>query len=982
MKNRADGRYQAQYSTNHFVHTYLPSLRLHFGAGLSLMLLLGSMLLGTAANSQAMAADDASATEPKVTFTSMVLPSARSQNASAVASRKILRAFLRKHPDYTVEPFMMPSIQGAGMDSAPLMGIASGQPPHAMYVNFRQSSSYINHGFLEPLEETLARVQSDNPRVREADEKGNWLEDPSEAEIAQALEDIKSRVPERVWPVIYREADVQKKGIPEGKHVWAMPMSVLVRALIYRRDLFQEAGLNPERSPKSWDELQEYARKISELPGKSGMMIMGGPTISWGAYSFMVSNNVRYMERSEDGKWRAAFATRDAAESIYFIIRMMKEQWEDEVGNTHSGAAVSSHNSTALKMRWGRGEIGMNFTYLDQDMMAQINPEVTGIAPIPFPEGGNPSGELNARMIGIFADSSPQQKIAVMQYIWFITGDEAKKIFVETMVDFGYGQFVNPNLLEQFGYTDILRQVPQSWRDTFETGMKHGVPEPYGKNTQFIYNKVSEPMNWAVTNAEYLLKQDREAAIDAIQEQLEDSADRVNEHMLGRLTPAQWRMRRIIGGTAMALIVLLFGGALYWVWRAFAEAERARGHQPPLRKFISAYLMVLPAIVIVLGWQYLPVILGAPLALFDYELVIESQWVGIDNFATVLFDERFWRSLFQTFYYALLVVGLGFWPPIMVAILLDEVPTTVAKYIFRTVFYLPAIVSGVIMVFLWLQFFQPNSDGYLNQIIMSVNHLGPVAGTLIKWILLGIWLAFIGVLVASAISLKQLGWAMRVVLGLFTLAMIGVTIWPLINAFLGPGEQEARALIAQGIDPAARSGISGVLHTLGGLVGRWNVQPLGWVADPGMAMICIVIPGIWASAGPGCLIYLAALKTVPDELIEAATIDGAGILQKIAYITLPRIKFLILIQLVGAIVGAFKGGTNIILAMTGGGPNGATRVLGLDVFERTFMELQYGIGAAMAWLLGGMVIVLTAYQLKRISRAEFKTADTTQDAKP
>src|SRR5699024_11475195 len=54
-------------------------------------------------------------------------------------------------------------------------------------------------------------------------------------------------------------------------------------------------------------------------------------------------------------------------------------------------------------------------------------------------------------------------------------------------------------------------------------------------------------------------------------------------------------------------------------------------------------------------------------------------------------------------------------------ILLDEIPTTVAKYIFRTIYYLPAIISGVILVFLWLQFYQPNDKGYLNQIIMSVN---------------------------------------------------------------------------------------------------------------------------------------------------------------------------------------------------------------------------------------------------------------------
>jgi multiple sugar transport system permease protein len=131
---------------------------------------------------------------------------------------------------------------------------------------------------------------------------------------------------------------------------------------------------------------------------------------------------------------------------------------------------------------------------------------------------------------------------------------------------------------------------------------------------------------------------------------------------------------------------------------------------------------------------------------------------------------------------------------------------------------------------------------------------------------------------------------------------------------------------------------------------------------------------VWASAGPGCIIYLAALKTVPEDLIEAATIDGAGIIQRISYITLPRIKFLILIQLMSALIGAFKGGTDFIMVMTGGGPNGATRTLGLDIFQRAWMELKFSTGAAMGWILGAVVIILTCQQLRRMSRATFTNA--------
>ncbi len=945
------------------------------------------VLLMMAMHVTSQAADDAEADDVPVTFTSAVLPVPSATGPDAIAARRALRAFLAENPGIHIKPFQMPSIQGSSQDMAPLMGIASGQPPHAIYVNFRQSSSYINHGFLEPLEVLLARVQSDDPRVRQTDAAGHWLADPTDEQVEAAKQMIRQRVERRVWPVVYRQADVDRKGVPQGEHVWAIPTSTLVRALMYRKDLFQEAGLDPERPPRTWDELMDAARKINALPGKVGMAMLGGQRISWGAYSFMASNGVAYMRRDETTRqWEAAFDTDAAAESIYFVLRLVRQPYS-EGDPQYSGAALVSPNVQEIQMRWERGEIGMRFSYLADDQIAQVNPELVGLAPTPIPPGGQPSGELNCRMLGVYSGGSPQQQLAVMRYIWFSTGPEAQRITTKTMVDFGYGKFLNPRLLERFGYRDVLRQVPPAWRTTFDTAMAHGVPEPYGRNTQFIYHKVSEPINWALTT-EGLIDLPPEVAKQRIREQLDIAADRVNRHMLGQLTPEQWQQRRWIGGAALALVLLVFGGSVSYVWRAFIRAERVGnlGRRRRVLRYWKAYALMLPALLVVIFWQYGPVIMGLPLALFDYELAIESRFVGIDNFVTVLYDNRFWASLGRTFYYVLLVVGLGFWPPIMVAILLDEVPTATAKYAFRTIFYLPAIVSGVIMVFLWLQFYQPNEDGFLNQLVLSINHLGPVGGTAVKWLLLGAWLALIGLLFGVAWSLKELSGLMRLVLAVFALALVVVTLWPLASAYAGPGDVQMEAMrleadrLGQPFSADQHRGWSAVLSLLGQLVGRWHVSPLKWVGDPGLAMVCVVIPGIWAAAGPGCIIYLAALKTVPDEMIEAATIDGAGILQKIAYITLPRIKFLILIQLVGAVVSAFKGGTNFILAMTGGGPNGATRVLGMDIFERTFMELQYGIGAAMAWLLGALLIALTAYQLKRISRAEFKTADTAPNA--
>lgn len=899
------------------------------------------------------------------------LPSPVATDIGAQVSRQIVRAFGEEYPQYRLEPFLFPGLQGMAMDQGPLMSIAVGMPPHGIYVNYRQSSTYINHGFLVPLEVLLARLQSANPLVREVDDQGNWLADPSQSEMASALEQIRARVLDVTWPVIYRRADTDRVGLPEGEHVWAMPYQNAARAMLYRRDVFHEAGLNPDRPPRDWDEFLAYCRAIRALPGKFGFVVRTGRGASWANYSFMVSNGVRYMEQDANGRWRAAFHTRAAAEAIYFLLRLTREPFETEDGRILTGAAFAPMGGVGSRdLIWERGDIGMMFTYMSFDEGFDINPALVGFARMPDSPLGRGAGEVNSLMLGVFSGATPLEQLGVMRYIWFLTGERAAQIRTRMFVDAGYGTYLNPDDLKRFGYEDVIEQIPPAWLETVEESFRSGVPEPYGRNTQMIYEYVSEPINWALERPA-LLELPKEQALDRIMVELDRAAARVDTFMLGELGPEEWRARRIAGGTVLLLIIAIFTSTIVWVWRTFSKQDAKVDQHPALHKRRFAYALILPGLAILFFVAYLPLILGIPLALFDYQLVLESRFVGLDQFATILYDARFWASMMRTFYYVLLVIGLGFWPPILVAILLDEVPGTHLKYFFRTVFYLPTIVSGIIMVFLWRQFYMPNETGVLNQILMSVNRLGPVSGTIVKIMLLSCWLSLVGFLLASAYRLKELSLFVRVVVGLFGLALLGVTFWPLVRAYIGPDEL---IITARGLDPALVRGWPALRAYLAGLLGPFQVRPLGWTSDPGMAMVSVVIPMVWASAGPGCIIYLAALKTVPDDLVEAAAIDGAGIMQRICYITLPRIKFLILIQLMGAAIGAFKGGTDFIMVMTGGGPQGATRTMGIDIFQRAWMELNFSGGAAMGWVLGALVIVITCFHLRRMSRASFTTA--------
>lgn len=148
-------------------------------------------------------------------------------------------------------------------------------------------------------------------------------------------------------------------------------------------------------------------------------------------------------------------------------------------------------------------------------------------------------------------------------------------------------------------------------------------------------------------------------------------------------------------------------------------------------------------------------------------------------------------------------------------------------------------------------------------------------------------------------------------------------------------------------------------------------EPFGVLSNAKLAMICCVLPAVWVGAGPGCLIYLAALKTVPTELYEAAAVDGCGFWKRLWYVTFPGIKGLIVIQFIGAFIGASQS-AGFILVMTFGGPGEATKVAGLHIFEKAYVMLRFGTAITMAWLLGTAMLVFTAIQLKRLSRMEFK----------
>ncbi|MDE7324169.1 MAG: sugar ABC transporter permease [Lachnospiraceae bacterium] len=146
----------------------------------------------------------------------------------------------------------------------------------------------------------------------------------------------------------------------------------------------------------------------------------------------------------------------------------------------------------------------------------------------------------------------------------------------------------------------------------------------------------------------------------------------------------------------------------------------------------------------------------------------------------------------------------------------------------------------------------------------------------------------------------------------------------------------------------------GLLNTLLAIFG---INGPSWLSDPSYALFVICLLRVW-QFGSAMVIFLAALKGVPTELYEAATIDGAGKWRQFFSITVPLITPIIFYNLVTQICQAFQefNGPYII---TQGGPRNSTTLISLLIYNSAFKNYEMGMASAMAWVLFIILMVFT-----------------------
>ena len=157
----------------------------------------------------------------------------------------------------------------------------------------------------------------------------------------------------------------------------------------------------------------------------------------------------------------------------------------------------------------------------------------------------------------------------------------------------------------------------------------------------------------------------------------------------------------------------------------------------------------------------------------------------------------------------------------------------------------------------------------------------------------------------------------------------------------------------------------GVLNYLITLLG---IHPQVWLG-PDLALPTIIAVEIWISTPFFMLIILAALKSIPESLIEAAIVDGANWWQRLTKVTLPMIRSITMVAFVFRTMFALRN-FDLPWVLTSGGPANRTNVFSIELYRQAFSYYQIGNAAAMSWILLVITIIISIFYIKIIERQE------------
>ncbi|ETT43669.1 carbohydrate ABC transporter permease [Paenibacillus sp. FSL R5-808] len=160
-------------------------------------------------------------------------------------------------------------------------------------------------------------------------------------------------------------------------------------------------------------------------------------------------------------------------------------------------------------------------------------------------------------------------------------------------------------------------------------------------------------------------------------------------------------------------------------------------------------------------------------------------------------------------------------------------------------------------------------------------------------------------------------------------------------------------------------------------LGWFGIQGPAWLQDPSYALGALIVMGIWG-VGNTIIIYLSGLQSVPEDMHEAAELDGAGRIRRFFSITLPMISPTVFFNLIMGIIGGVQYFTQAFV-MTNGGPLNSTLFYNLYLYNKAFQDYEMGYASALSWILFVIILVFTLIVIRSSSMWVYYQGDDDKD---
>jgi len=151
---------------------------------------------------------------------------------------------------------------------------------------------------------------------------------------------------------------------------------------------------------------------------------------------------------------------------------------------------------------------------------------------------------------------------------------------------------------------------------------------------------------------------------------------------------------------------------------------------------------------------------------------------------------------------------------------------------------------------------------------------------------------------------------------------------------------------------------------LDALLSFFKISPVSWLGDQAVVNAALIAVGVWGSVGFATVILSAAVKSIPNEIIESARVEGANERQVFFRIIVPMVSLPMSVLGVTLVVNVIKL-FDLIYVMTFGGPGTASRVIAFTMYQQAFQAGQYGYGSAVAVVMLVVLIPIMVFNVRR-----------------